>query len=188
MATFGIGVEQVAQQLVDAFGNRLGAITTVAAHLYLGLRAADRQAVEQIAQAVEQGVGAVMAADLQFVPAVEHHLIEGQYQVLAHPRIAQRIGAPGGHVHVHLAVLPERVYPDIDQQQHLAGNAGAQQGGFFDAGLRQGEALLQAGDQVGQFEIGQVAGARMQRQARAAVDHAVAMAPGEQFDQFARAL
>ena len=53
---------------------------------------------------------------------------------------------------------------------------------------RQGHGLLQAAQQVEQFELAEVAAAGMQGQAGAAVDDAVAMAPGEQLHQLATAL
>ncbi|MNV06235.1 hypothetical protein D3C71_966040 [compost metagenome] len=82
----------------------------------------------------------------------------------------------------------ERVDADVHQDQHFAGDAGAQQRFFGDGRQRQGDALLQAAEQVEQLEFAQVAAARVQGQAGAAVDHAVAVAPGKQFEQLAAAL
>ncbi|MNG25620.1 hypothetical protein D3C84_1105010 [compost metagenome] len=47
---------------------------------------------------------------------------------------------------------------------------------------------MQATQQIKQFVLAQVAGARMQGQAGAAVDHAVAVSPGQQLKQLAAAL
>ncbi|MNF61014.1 hypothetical protein D3C84_426430 [compost metagenome] len=85
-------------------------------------------------------------------------------------------------------MLLQRVDADVHQQQHLGRRSGAQQGVFVHLALGLGKRLLQAGQQVGQFELGQVAASRMQGEAGAGVDHAVALAPGEQGDQLAAAL
>ncbi|MCY1353110.1 hypothetical protein D9M69_394410 [compost metagenome] len=181
-------LEHVVEQHLDPFGDRRRAVAAEAAHPQRRQRPAGRQAVEVVAQAIEQRGGAVVAADQQFVPAVQADLVEGQHQVLAHPGIAQRVGAAAGQVYVQLAVLPERVDADVDQQQHLARRRRPQQGVFLDRRQRQREALLQADQQVVQLELAEVAGAGMQGQPRAGVDHAVAVAPGEQFAEHPAAL
>ncbi len=85
-------------------------------------------------------------------------------------------------------MLLERVDADVDQQQHLARRAGAQQGAFPGGRQRQREDLAQAGQQVVQLELAEVAAAGVQGEPGAGVDHAVAVTPGEQFDQLAGAL
>ncbi len=107
-------------------------------------------------------MGAVVAADLQFVPAVQADLVEGQHQVLAHPGVAQRIGAAGGQVYVELTVGFQRVDADVHQQQHLGWFGGAQQRLLADCRQRQRYGLLQAAKQVGQLELAEVAAARVQ--------------------------
>ena len=42
----------------------------------------------------------------------------------------------------------QRVDTDVDQQQHLFGHTGTEQGGFVDRGQRQRYDLLQAAEQV----------------------------------------
>ncbi|MCY1215220.1 hypothetical protein D9M72_270620 [compost metagenome] len=178
----------VIEQLLHPLADGLGTVAAEAAHPQAGPFAAGGQAVEVVAQAGEQGVGALIAAHQHLVPAVQDDLVDGHHQVLAHPGIAQGVGALGEHVQVLLTVLLQRVDPDVHQQQHRRWHRCAQQGAFIHLSQRLGEALLQAGQQVGQFVFGQVAGARMQGQAGAGIDHAIAMAPGEQGDQFAAAL
>ncbi|MDT4823812.1 hypothetical protein FQZ97_570510 [compost metagenome] len=179
---------RVVEQFLHPLADGLGTIAAEAAHPQARLGAIGGQAVEVVAQAVEQGVGPLEAAYQQFVPAVQGHLVDGQHQVVAHPGIAEGVGALAGQVEILLAVLLQRVDADVDQQQHLGRHPGAQQGAFIHLAQGQGEGLLQAGQQVGQLELGQVAAARMQGEAGAAVDHPVAMAPGEQGDQLAAAL
>ncbi|MNK91798.1 hypothetical protein D3C87_1119130 [compost metagenome] len=123
---------------------------------------------------------AVEAVDQYFVPAIERDLIQRQHEVFAHPGVTQRVGTLGGHQDIQVAVMLERVDADVDQNQHFAWHRCTQQRFFRDGGQGQGDALLQAAEQVEQLELAQVAGAGMQGQAGAAVDHAVAVAPGQQ--------
>ena len=115
-----------AEQLFHPLGNCRGAVTAETADAQVRLPTAGGQGVEEVAQAVEQCVWAVIAGHQQLIPAVQGDLVDGQNQVLAHPGVAQCIGALGGHVHVHLAELPERVDANVDQQQYFAGHAGAE--------------------------------------------------------------
>ncbi|MCY1188397.1 hypothetical protein D9M73_295000 [compost metagenome] len=79
-------------------------------------------------------------------------------------------------------MVAQRVDADVDQQQHLIGNAGLQKAHFADGRQGQGDTLPQAAEQVEQLEFPKVAGPWMQRHAGAAVDHSVAMGPGQQFE------
>lgn len=190
VAVIQFAEQQVLRGVDDFFhasGDELGTVMAEAAHLQRWLQRPARQVVEVIAQAVEQGVRSVETVDQHFVPAVERDLIEGQHEVLAHAGIAQRIGALGGHEDVEVTVMLERVDADVQQHQYFARYGGAQQRLFGNSGQGQGDALLQAAKQVEQFELAQVAVAGVQGQAGAAVDHAVAVAPGQQFQQFAAA-
>ncbi|MNO87197.1 hypothetical protein D3C76_786160 [compost metagenome] len=176
------------EDVFDALGDELRAVVAETAHSQPGLLRPAGQAVEIVAQAIEQGMWAVVTADQHFVPAVERDLVQGQHQVFPDTCVAQGVGALGGHQDVQFAVVLERIDADVDQDQHLAGHAGVQQRLFSDGRQRQGNALLQAAQQVEQLEFAQVAAARVQGQAGAAVDHAVAVAPGEQLEQMAAAL
>ena len=106
----------VAEQFLDPLGDGLGAVAAEAAYLQAWPAAVGRQRVEVVAQAVEQGVGAFVAADHQLVPAVQADLIQAQHQVLAHAGIAQGVGTLGGHQDVQVAVVAQRVDGDVDQQ------------------------------------------------------------------------
>ncbi|MCY1180219.1 hypothetical protein D9M73_206500 [compost metagenome] len=124
-------------------------------------------------------MGTVVAADQHLVPAVERDLVQGQHQVFLYACVAQGVGALGGHQDVQFAVVLEWIDANVYQNKHFAGRAGTQQGFFGDGRQWQGNALLQAAKQVEQLEFAEVAAARVQGQAGAAVDHAVAVAPGE---------
>ncbi|MCY1176523.1 hypothetical protein D9M73_167980 [compost metagenome] len=126
---------------------------------------------------------AVVAVYLDLVPAVEGDLVQGQHQVLAHAGIAQRVGALGGHQDVQVAMVTQRIDADVDQQEDFVSLAWLQQALFADRRQGQGDALLQAAEQVEQLELAQVAGTRVQGQAGTAVDYAIAVAPGQQFEQ-----
>ncbi|MCY1431804.1 hypothetical protein D9M71_477810 [compost metagenome] len=76
-------------------------------------------------------------------------------------------------------MVAQWVDADVDQQQDVVGHAGLQQADFADGGQRQVDGLLQASQQVEQFELPEIAGTRVQGEARAAVDHAIAMGPGQ---------
>ncbi len=189
VAVIGPTQQQALRRVEDFFhalGNELRTVVTEAAHPQ-PWQVVRRQLVEVVTQAVEQCVGAVVAADHHLVPAVERHLVQGQHQIVAHAGVAQGVGTLGGHHDIQVAVMLERVNADVDQQQHVFRHGRAQQAIFIDAGQRQGDGLLQAAQQVEQLEFGHVTDARVQCQARAAVDHAVAVAPGEHFQQVAAA-
>ena len=190
-----VALVEVAQQqvlrgvedLLDPPGNELCAVVAEALDPQARLPGALGQVVEVIAQAVEQGVGPVMTIDQHFIPAVERDLVEGQYQVFTDPGITQRVGALGGHQDVQVAVMLEWVDAHVHQNQHLGWLDGTQQLLLVDAGQGQGDGLLQAAQQVEQLELTQVAAAWVQRQAGAAVDHAVSVAPGQQLEEVAAA-
>ena len=55
--------EGVAKQFLNPLGNRRGAVATEAAYPQVGRVAVGRQAVEKVAQAVEQCMGTVVATD-----------------------------------------------------------------------------------------------------------------------------
>ena len=65
-------------------------------------------------------------------------------------------------MHVHLTELLERVDADVDQQQHFAGRAGAEQSDLIDSGQRQRYHLLQAAEQIRQLKLAKVAGTWVQ--------------------------
>ena len=106
------------EYLFHPLGNELCPVVAEATHSQ-AWQMVRWQLVEIVAQAVEQGVRAVIAADHHFVPAVECDLVQGQHQVVAHAGIAQGVGALGGHQDIQVAMMLERVNPDVDQQQHL---------------------------------------------------------------------
>ena len=114
------------ENFFDPPGDELRAVVAEATNSQPGLLRPVRQVVEVIAQAVEQGMGAVEAADQHFVPAVERDLVQGQHQVFPDAGITQGIGALGGHQDIQVAVMLERIDADVHQDQHFAGHAGAQ--------------------------------------------------------------
>jgi len=131
---FGKTLQGFAEQFLDALGNRAGPVAAITAHQQLGVRSLGRQAVEVVAQAVEQRIRTAVATDQQLVPAVQGDLVEAQYEIFTHPGIAQCVGARAGQVDIQLAVRLQRVAADIHQQQHPTRLAGLQQGAFRDAG------------------------------------------------------
>ncbi|MNM62824.1 hypothetical protein D3C81_741700 [compost metagenome] len=84
-------------------------------------------------------------------------------------------------------MVTQRIDADVDQQEDFVSLAWLQQALFADRRQGQGDALLQAAEQVEQLVLAQVATTRVQGQTRAAVDHAVAVGPGQQFEQLAAA-
>ncbi|MNJ45079.1 hypothetical protein D3C77_401590 [compost metagenome] len=176
------------EYLFDPQSDGLGPVVAEASHPQVGQVPGATEAVEVVAQAAQQGMLALVAMDLHLVPAVEGDLIQRQHQVLAHTGIAQRVGAFGGHQDVQVAMVLQRVDADVDQQEDLIGHAWLQQALLADCLQGQGDALLQAAEQVEQLVLAQVAAAWVQGQACRTVDHAVAMSPGQQFEQLATAL
>ncbi|MOA13883.1 hypothetical protein D3C78_1339510 [compost metagenome] len=77
------------EDFLDPLGNELRAVMAEATHPQLRLLRPGRQVVEVVADAVEQGVGAVVAADQHFVPAIERDLVQSQHQIFPDTGVAQ---------------------------------------------------------------------------------------------------
>ena len=129
-------------------GDKLRAVMAQATHLQLRRLSPTRLCIEVIGQAIKQRMLTVKPRDDHFVPAVKRDLIQRQHQIFPHPRVAQRIRALSGHQNIQVAVMLERVNPDIDHNQHLRRHAGAQQLSFFNHCQRHGDQLLHTPQQV----------------------------------------
>ncbi|MNE84699.1 hypothetical protein D3C80_1816330 [compost metagenome] len=77
------------QYFFDALGNGLRPAVAKAADLQSRSSVHVSQAVEVIAQTIEQGMLTVKPLHVQFVPAIERDLVEGQHQVLPNACITQ---------------------------------------------------------------------------------------------------
>ena len=152
----------------------------------LELHAVRRHAlVQELAQTLEHRLRAFVAPVQHLVPAGQGEPVEAVHQIGFAAGVIQHIVAPTDQLGAGQAL--QWVDANVDQHQRPFDTALFQQQRIRHLGLRPGQ-RLQAGAQPLQLEVAQAALAGMQRHPAGAVQHAVALRPGQQGDQLAAAL